>query len=81
MDGGCTGDVTLGLATGVGSDRKVTVDLGKEFRTDSFKILEPGQDEDTCKGGNDGGRSMADIEEMELRFTLPPPENTDHYWY
>ena len=57
------------------------VDLGKDLGTDSFRILEPGQDEDTCEGGNDIRRSKAEFEEMELRFTLPPPENPDHYQY
>ena len=31
------------------------------------------------EGGNDGGRSLVEFEEMELQFTLPPPENPGHY--
>ena len=83
LDGGCTEDWTHGLATGVGLKRKVTVEVerGKNFGTESFRILEPRQDEETCEGGNDGGRSTAEIEEMELKFTLPPPENPGHYWH
>ena len=67
LDGGCTGDLTLGLATGVGLNGKVMVevDYGKKIKTDSFRILKPGQDEDTCEGGNDVRRSNADFEEME----------------
>ena len=54
------------------------VDHGKNLGIDSLRILELGQDEDTCKGGNDVGRSKAEFEEMESRFTLPPPENPDN---
>ena len=36
-------------------------------------------DEDTCEGGNDRGRSTAEIEERESKFILPPLENSGHY--
>ena len=83
LDSGCTEDGTIGLVTGVGLKGKVMVEVerGKDFGTESFRILGPLQDEDTYEGGNDRGRSTAEIEEMELRFTLPPPKNPGHYYH
>ena len=81
LDGTRTGDITLRLATCVGLNGTVmvAVEQGKDLGTESLQIREPRQDEETCEGGNDGGRSTVEIEEMELKFTLPPPENPGHY--
>jgi len=71
------------VATGVGlnGDMTVEVDRGKVLGTDSFRILEPGQDGYTWEVGNEGGVSKVEFKEMDLRFTLPPPTNPDHYLY
>ena len=81
LDGDCTEGWTHGLAAGVGLKGKVTVavERGKDLGTESLRIREPRQDEETCEGGNNGGSSTLEIEEMELQFTLPPPENPGHY--
>ena len=73
--------LTIGLATGVGLKGKVMVAVegGKDLGRESLRIGEPRQDEEMCEGGNDGGSSNLEIEEMELQFTLPPPENPGHY--
>ena len=83
LDGGWAPDLTIGVATGVGLNGDVTVevDLGKVLGTNSSRILESGQDGDTWEVGNDVGGSKVEFEEMDLRFTLPPPENPDHYQY
>ena len=57
---------------GDGGSGTWNVERGKDLGIESFRILEPRQDEDTCEGGNDGGRSTVEFEEMEF-FTLPPP--------
>ena len=36
---------------------------------------------DIRKVGNERGVSKVEFEEMELRFTLPYPENQDQYLY
>ena len=51
-----------------------TIDLERRGRLDG-----DGTVGSTGEGGNDGGSSTAEFEEMELQFTLPPPENPGHF--
>ena len=75
LDGDSTGGSTGGLKGKV----TVAVERGRDLGAESFRTLEPRQVEDTVEGGNDGGSSTAEFEEMELQFTLPPPENPGHF--
>ena len=60
-------------------------DLDAELETDLGTVIlrtfEREFDLATCIRGTDSGRSKAEIEEMEFKFTLPPAENPYHYQY
>ena len=83
LEFGLASDLALVLASGVGLKLKLMedLDLGKVLAMDSFRIFERKRDLDTWEVGNDVGVSNLEFEEMEVRFTLPPFENPDHYWY
>ena len=74
--GGWTIDVATGAGTGSKGMVTVAVKGGKDGGTQTLRLRRRWRED-----GNDGGRSKVEIEEMDLEFTLPPPENPGHYYH